>query len=161
MLVFKDLPDTTTPINSENLNENFNESVDKNILSAYSTGSVTLDNNTYEKIPLTSNALVGNKLSINNGGIKIGKGVSYVKASAFITFSTVASNLNRHHLLIYKNNSSVYDIISRFNGNWETISSNETLIPVSENDIIYLYARNQDAAGSIVNTAFMTVEVFK
>ena len=136
-----------------------NDELAKNIIEATASGYVTTGENTNDKISLLSSYNLGNKLSMSNGGIKIGAGVSYIKVSASITFSTVSGTTSRHHLICLKNSSSFIDEISRFSGNWETISSKTYLLSVQENDIIYLYTRTQDSNGSIVDSANITVEV--
>lgn len=130
-----------------------------NIITCIQNASVTTGNNTFDKITLKEDDRIGNKLSVSNGGVKIGKDVSYIKVSGFITFSTVSSTTSRHHLAIYKNSSSVYSLITRFGGNWETIQSVPFLIPVQENDMIYLYTRTQDSSGSVTGTSYLLIEV--
>lgn len=134
--------------------------IEKNIMMAQNSGSITTGQNVYEKIPLELNTSVGTKLTLDttNNGIKIGSGVSYVKVSGSVTFSERAGS-SRHALLIYKNASVVGNAIARFDGNWETIVLNEMLVPVQENDIIYLYVRTQDASGAVTDASFLTVEV--
>jgi hypothetical protein len=132
-----------------------------NIITCTQNASVTTGNNTYDKITLVEYEKIGNKLSISNGGVKIGSGVSYIKVSGFITFSTVSSTTSRHHLQIYKNSTSIYSLITRFGGNWETIQSVPFLISVQENDIIYLYTRSQDSGGSVTGASYLLVEVIE
>ena len=132
-------------------------SAEKNILNAIQKESVTTGNNTNDKIKLISNNSIGNKLTINNDGIKVGAGISYVKVSASATFSTVSGTNSRHHLLIFKNSSGYSDSILRLNGNWQTMTTGEVLIPVQQNDTIYLYTRTQDSSGSVLYAAYVCV----
>lgn len=139
-------------------------SLKPNILTASGTTNITTGNNTYDKIPLEITTQIGDKLSISNdGGIKIGTGVSYIKISGTITFSTISGSGQRHHLNIWKNSSSQATATGRLTGTWETLATDTRLISVQENDVIYLIARTQDGSGAVVNgsSSRLTVEVVK
>ena len=152
---------TAPYINAENLNNNFEELAEKNVMTAINVNTVTTGYNTYDKITLEEYTKVGEKLTIENGGLKIGSGISYIKASASIIFSSVVNSTTRHHIIVRKNDGQALLGIARFNGNWESIATNEVLISVKENDIIYLYVRTQDAGGSTTDACTLTVEAIK
>ena len=150
------------PTDSESLEvdgQNILTKIEKNILNAIQKESITTGNNTNDKIKLVSNNSIGNRLTIDDDGIKVGAGISYVKVSASATFSTVSGTNSRHHLIIFKNSSVYFDSILRLNGNWQTMTTGEVLIPVQQNDTIYLYTRTQDSSGSVLDTAYIIVEV--
>lgn len=148
-----------TTTNKTNLVNAINEVNEINLLHATNSGTVTTVQNTDAKIPMQENIKIGTKLSISNGGIKIGAGVSYVSAFGSLIYERYASG--RTHLEIYKNNDVVQGAISRLSGNWESISTDEVIIPVEENDIIYLYTKTQDAGNALTAAGEMTVQVIK
>lgn len=85
MITFKDLPDTSTPLSSDNLNTNFEE-LNRNAISVFYNGSYTLSAGNI--IPFNLENKHGNKLTLNSGEIVIGSGVSKVEISAQIWFGT-------------------------------------------------------------------------
>lgn len=148
-----------TTTNKTNLVNAINEVNEINLLHATNSGTVTTVQNVDAKISMQENIKLGTKLSISNGGIKIGAGVSYVSAFGSLKYERYASG--RTHLEIYKNNSIVNGFISRLGGNWESIATDEVIIPVEENDIIYLYTKTQDAGNALTEYGEMTVQVIK
>lgn len=148
-----------TTTNKTNLVNAINEVNEINLLHATSTSTITTVQNTDAKIPMQENIKFGTKLSISDGGVKIGAGVSYVRVFGSLKYQTYASG--RTHLEIYKNNSSFAFYTLRLSGNWESISTDEIIIPVEENDIIYMYTRTQDAGNGVTDAGEMTVEVIK
>lgn len=135
----------------------------KNIITASGTSNFTTSTTDIEKIELTTTTKVGDKLSISNGGVLIGSGVSYVKISGTIMFQTISGSGQRHNLYIRNNNTNILSAISRLSGTWEVISTMEIVIPVQKNNIIYLYVRSQDGTGATINggSSRLTVEVVK
>lgn len=132
----------------------------RNIIGASTSTSQTTSTTNGEKVPMTGGTVLGTKLTItNDGGIKIGSGVSYVKAYGAIIFSAISGTDERHHILIYKNSTNHGSLVYRLRGNWDAINIQPTLIPVSADDVIYLYVRTQDSSGSTVYSATLTVEV--
>ena len=91
LIEFKDLPNTDTPINAENLNHNFNYLAEKNYIVATITNEQALSSN----YVLTLDEIVesyGDKLTLSKGKILIGKGISKIKVSGsiFVNFPTSA-----------------------------------------------------------------------
>lgn len=115
------------------------------------------------KITLTNTVSVGTKLTLNNGGIKIGSGITKVAISASTTYTS--STASQHSIVIYKNSKSDDNRVARmlFNcgsniGIQATINIPYQLINVSENDVLYLYvssSENKNVSGAMT---FMTVE---
>lgn len=83
LIEFNDLPNTTTPINATNLNNNFNELNNKSSLSARSgtDGTATSVSGT-DAISTTGTILkIGTKFTLSSGIIVVGSGVSKVRIS--------------------------------------------------------------------------------
>lgn len=148
LITFQDLPSTQTPINSTNLNDNFNEldtKTNPQIITAELSSNFTKTINDYEIIPFNRSVLVGTKLSIDNNGIKVGSGVSKVKISSKATFNSLTSGTK--WLTIYKNNEASIPNIATFSSR-ATIYSTETVITVSEDDVIY--AKVNGTSGDVI-----------
>lgn len=134
----------------------------KSVVSASTSTEYSTTTTNGEKIAMTGAKIIGSKLTLtNDGGIKIGTGVSYVKASGAILFSTITAADQRHHILIYKNSSNMSSLVFRLRGNWDSINIQPVMIQVSPNDVIYLYVRTQDGTGAKIYNAVLTVEVVK
>lgn len=137
-------------------------SKDKNIMTAKlgSTISNTVGG-TYTNLNLVLSNFIGDKLTIQNGGIKIGSGVSKVKVNANLKIAT--NTVGNKHARILKNTTSVGWGISRgiSAGDESSISVSPLLIDVSEDDILYLayYAAAGDGISANYNATYLTVEV--
>ena len=139
LITFQDLPNITTPINAQNLNNNFNEldeKSDKNIITASMSSNFTKTTPDYETLPLNTSLIVGNKLSLNNNSIIVGSDVSKVKVSAKLSFNSVA-NSGLKWLTIFKNNDAVSANPTNLSSR-NMVYSTDTLIEVSVGDIITL-----------------------
>jgi len=113
----------------------FRIGAEPNVLTAYINADVTKSTTGYEKIVLNSSNKVGNRLSVSGGNIVIGQGVSKVKISAKVSFTTVTAGLK--WLTIYRNNS--ISIANPMNLSARgMITSSDTLIDVAEGDTISL-----------------------
>ena len=136
---------------------------EKNILTANLLNNYTIQNTgSYEILPLSQYANVGNKLSVNSsGGIVIGAGVSYIKVSSNVSYNTVAS-ANAKWNSIYKNASAIYPCPTYAN-NRVTIGNSGGIIPVTQGDVIYLEvlgtATDVIRGGTSNNYTCLTVEV--
>lgn len=133
---------------------------DVNIVTAYLNADITATSNTDMKIPLTLENNVGSKLSISNGGIKIGKGVTKVLVSASVYYG-VLGTVGAKNLFIKKNSSNVARKTFRCAGNYDGNSMPMKLLNVQENDILYLYAEvySGDVVSSQQKETYMTVQV--
>lgn len=164
LIEFQDLPSTQTPINSTNLNNNFNEldtKTNPQIITAELTSNFTKTIADYEKLTLASAGSAGTKLTISNGGIKIGSGVSKIKVSAKASFNSVASS-GLKWLTIFNNNSAIIPNPNNLTARG-MIYSTTTIVSVQENDIIYMYVNG--VIGDVVRGGSgytnMTVEVIE
>jgi hypothetical protein len=101
LIEFKDYPNTETPINANNINNNFNELNEKNYITTRYTATsnfVLTKAATLFKYPLNDVILQeGNKLTFNaiNSEVVVGEGVSIVEAtfSSTVIFGTAGSIL--------------------------------------------------------------------
>lgn len=147
LIEFKDYPNTSTPLNAENLNNNFNELAEKNYFVATSTGSITL-NNTVD-IPLTKVRSSGTKLTLENGKIKVGKGVSKVRVSGSIFMNIDGPAFVSGYLWgkIVNNGDHVSGSIAPLLSGMGFVSSSipSIITKVKENDLLFF---SVDAAGA-------------
>lgn len=131
----------------------------KNIITASAEDNYTTTTTGVEKLTLIETAKIGDKLEILDGGIKIGKGVRYVKATGQIFYSGGVNNGDVLGLYIFKNKATIKLAQEKATGATVLVLP-EYLIEVAEGDIIYLYVRDSTNAGAMVNThSFLTVEV--
>lgn len=120
----------------------------KNIITASLHASKTVpaeEQNVYTICPVVLDNRAGAKLSVTtDGGIKIGKGISKVLVSSRIAIKA-NNELADRHLRLIKGASNAQEntiawtfggIDAGFRGNLYIIP---TLVPVSENDVIYMY----------------------
>ena len=144
--------------------------VNRNIMTRSLSAQITsLTVNTYTIIPLNLSNSVGSRLTTtNDGGIKIGAGVSKILVSGQMSIEGVTTGGNRH-LRIVKNSYSANNTLGWV---WDTLEVSDaetlTIIPqvasVSENDVIYLYYYVPNSADKIGGNAqggrtSLTVEV--
>lgn len=137
---------------------------ERNIITAKGVSQEIETISSGSKVTLSNAVIVGNKLTINNGGIKIGSGVSKVVINASTTYTS--SSPSQHGLIIYKNSKTDENRVARMLFNCgsnidiqPTIDIPNQVIEVSENDILYLYASsssNKNISGAL---SYMTVEV--
>lgn len=86
---------------------------------------------------------VGEKFTLENGGIKIGEGITKVLVSAQTVMSYATSETI--HFAIYKNDSEVARAVMSAPGTIQhSINITDKLIDVQEGDIIYMYLRGKD-----------------
>ena len=99
--------------------------------------------NTQETLPLTLTKYgVGNKLTVSNNGVVIGKGVSKVLVSAQVYWYTTVSG--SEGIVYIAKNGQNYSISNRkFADNYEHQVTPTIAIPVQEGDIITLKVLNQ------------------
>lgn len=109
--------------------------LEDNIITAYRDADVTKGTTGYERIVLNGSNRVGNRLSISSGNIVIGAGISKVKISAKVSFTSVTAGVK--WLTIYRNNNA--SVANPMNLSARgMITSSDTLIDVAEGDTISL-----------------------
>lgn len=149
-----------------NLQQKIDESVNKNILTAFLTSQQTTSQS-FGKINLDSKVSVGDKLTLNDNGIKIGAGVTKVKVSAGVSTTWNSPVSNDFNLFITKNGTTESNIVIKINGakpstNYGgSVMLSEQLIEVKENDVLYLclYGTINSLIYDFNRATYMTVEV--
>lgn len=120
-----------------------NKIFERNILTATIENNVNV-NQEYTNLNLIESVKVGNKLSIENGRIKIGKGVSKIKVNA----SVFLENINKDNIsyiwsFIKKNDIQINGAIcSGVSVYFQSCAISDIIIDVQENDTIYLCINN-------------------
>lgn len=181
---WKDDPDTSTPLDSGNLKAMENNAEDginklksnvqtavteietkmkKNIITAYSTKNQKgVSNST--TVTLTESISVGDKLTLQNNAIVIGKGISKVKVSGVIYFENItAAQIYLFPKIMQNNNTLLAPIVSKASNQFETVVFAEALVEVIEGDKFTLNVGDVnnlkvDIKGNR-NATYLTVEV--
>ncbi len=106
------------------------------------------------------------KLKFHNNGVKIGSGVSKIKVSANLVYSS--SSTTRQWFRLLKNGELINDFIFYGTKNYVTANFTSKIINVQENDLITTQLYNIEGTGHISVSAglsrdstYMTVEVVK
>ena len=133
---------------------------DQSQLMAVYTGSTTISSTDHVKLTLTEKVKNCSLLSISDGVIKIGTGVTKVEVSGNVYFSTGMNSGDSIRSLIYKNDEVVARNFNRCGGTYEDRPISPFLVDVSEGDIIYLYGSNATAGrGIITENNYLVVKV--
>lgn len=135
----------------------------KNIVTVIGNGDTTLSTTEATDVKMKGSVILGTKLTNNSDGqVIIGPGVNYVKIEASLYAYSGFTNGDLVHLNILRNTSTVYSVMKRITGSYETIAGAGKIIAVSEGDVIKLCGRNQTGARGLIsgsgNVTFMTVE---
>ncbi len=132
-----------------------NEKTQRNVLTANIT-STTTSSGAQTTLLVKEQCKVGNKLSIENGKIKIGTGVSKVLVSAKILMDTTELTTNSFYILQNSN------VINRANGygRYETLSIATFLVNVDVNDTFELSVFTETNA-TIHDGSYITIEVIE
>ena len=156
---FQDLPNTSTPINSNNLNQmqtNIENAITKNIICARNASeNITTTAESQEVfVPLSIIvAQQGNKFTLNNdGSITVGEGVTQIEASFMTSMQITSSGQTYQEFRITKNGNKIgggiqIRISDRLNIA-TPITHNPVPIDVQEGDIIAAKVFNR-LAGSM------------
>lgn len=120
-----------------------NELNTNNFIQMALTNKYFITNTIQQNIPLTLDFVVGEKLTVQNNGVKIGKGISHVEVNYTIWYENQQGYFSHH---ITKNlNTITYNIQPvKYTDSWGTASAS-CIIPVSEGDIINLQCRFSSA----------------
>lgn len=129
-------------------------------LMAVFTGTTTISSTAHVKLSLTEKVRNGGLLTISNGGIRIGAGVTKVEVSGNVYFSTGMSSGDSLRSFIYKNDEVIAHNFNRCSGTYEDRPISPVLLSVTEGDIIYLYGSNASAGrGIITENNYLVVKV--
>lgn len=139
--------------------------IDKNAITIYTDTNITYTSKDNMKLKLNTVATkVGKKFTLtDDGGVRIGKGVSTVAVSGSVYFFTGSNHADGKEAIICKN--SIENAIStgstRLNYNYIRVSAPYSIINVAEGDIIYLCSKNdttnETVLGNGKNNTFLTV----
>lgn len=134
--------------------------IQRNVMTRSLSAQITdLVVNTYTIIPLDLSNAVGGKLTAtNDGGIKIGSGISKILVSGQMAVEIVAT-AGRRHVRIIKNSYSAANTLA---WGWDNLQINDseciTISPqiadVTANDIIYLVYYTGDISDKIGGNAY-------
>lgn len=118
--------------------------IKKSIMTRSLSGAITdLAVNTYTIVPLNLDITMGDGLSTtDNGGIKIGQGINYVKVSAQLGYDKVYTDSSRHMRIIKNSytsdNTLAWSWLYMTANSPEIITISPILAKVSEGDEIYI-----------------------
>ena len=132
---------------------------DKSEIMGIFSGSISITSTEHNKITLTESVKVGSKLSISNGGIKIGAGVSKIEVSGNVYFSTGMTEGDSIRSFVYKNDEAIVHNYNRSNGTYEDRPISSFLLSVSEGDILYLYGSNATSGRGVIEDSYLVVKV--
>ncbi len=120
-----------------------NRILEKNILTATVESNVNL-NQEFTNLNLIENVKIGNKLSIKDGRIKIGSGISKIKVNASVFLEDInKDNISYIWSFIKKNNVEINGAIcSGVSVYFQSCTLSDIIIDVQENDTIYLCINN-------------------
>lgn len=106
------------------------------------------------------------KLKLQSNGVKIGSGVSKIKVSANLVYSSLGTT--RQWFRLFKNDTLINDFIFYGTNNFMTANCISKMINVQENDLITIQLYNIEGTGHIGISAglsrestYMTVEAVK
>jgi len=146
--------------------------LERNVATVSLSAAITnLAVNTYTIIPFDLSNTAGSKLTItNDGGIKIGAGITKVLVSGMISYDTVTATGSKH-LRIIKNSYSANNTLS---WSWQTLVQSQPgnveampiLADVQEGDIIYMIYYTGSSTDKIGGNTYggrtsLTVEVIE
>lgn len=140
-----------------------NELNGRNILTATTSSDVTLSSTSDTAVDLVLSNSIGSKLSVSNGKVVIGSGVSKVLISGKANFNTLTSSATQRYFKIKKNNTEI--LVSRnaspSNTNGLAMPITPNLIDVTSGDTISISA--QGVSGDVLRTTnvwtYITIEV--
>ena len=131
----------TTPLSAANLKEMEDntekaiiEATEKNIITAYSTETQKgVSNST--TVTLSESISVGDKLTLQNNAIVIGRGISKVKVSGVIYFENVTDvQIYLFPRIMQNNEKLLAPIVSKASNQFEAVVFAEALVEVIEGD---------------------------
>lgn len=140
-----------------------NEINSKHIITAYYTSDKAL-NSEYKTPNFDSADVIGTKLTLSNGKIKIGAGVSKVKVSFTVFYNNIGDTAYAWAQLT-KNNTNVVGVITASPKAFMTGTCSERIISVNENDLLSIKYNNPDySTGNLQvrgggDNTYITVEV--
>lgn len=137
----------------------FEEVSEKSIITAGINGNLTMTS-MQEYLTLVEQQKRGTELSIQNGNIIIGNGITKVKISANMNYQSGIQAGDLVELDIYRNNTLVTRAVTRTQASWAFLSCSPRLVAVTSGDIIKFMAWENNRTGALINVAdtWITVE---
>lgn len=144
------------------------ENLEKNAITVTIKDMINkVDVRNLSKVPLdTISSIVGEQLSLENNGIKIGKGISHVLVSGVVFFndvSIIAGNTIRLQIVNETKNIPIINtqIVSPATKNaaYFSVDSGIKMIDVSEGDIITLKTQNDNNSTSNIQNIYTNLTV--
>jgi len=125
---------------------NVSEELTKSVMTASFTTNYSIQqDNTYEQLVLDASIEKGKKLSLDAGGIKIGKGINKVLVSGKVVFNTLIAGTK--WFSIYKNSGNIAAFPAVLSGR-NALTIPAFIVEVKENDVII--AKVQGTASDVV-----------
>ena len=164
LIKFQNYPSTETPLNAENLNHNFNELNKKGNfikVSMYSDLTLTSADMTIVKFDKVDEQL-GDGLSLTeDGGIKIGKGISAIRVVGQAYYYTGTPD-GIKTVYLYRNSAQISTTnYSEPTAQYTHLNTPSLCMKVNEESIIYLKVKGNvgDKFKNYNTGTFLTVEV--
>ena len=141
--------------------------INRDIMTAKLTANISdITATAFTTFALNDSVEVGNRLSLVNGGIKIGAGVSKIKVDAKMQIHTGSSASTRYFVIVKNsyqsdNSNTITWVVAMMDGSiYGELAIPPTLYEVSENDVIYLvyYLRTGDTIQGGSGQTYLTVE---
>lgn len=161
LIEFKNLPDTTTPLTAQNLNNNFNE-LKPSIISIkvgddYSWTSPTQWDAGVIHFDTVLNSY-NNSFTLENYGIKIGSNTNMVKVTVRLEFY---GSTDQTGIFVYKNNAYYRNVlISPVDTGTTEVNLTNLLVDVQPNDVLTfaIYSNASGITRYITARTYATVE---
>lgn len=118
------------------------------------------------KVPFNSNKTFGKRLSVYNGGIKIGNGITRVMVSfhAFMeayvtnTFTVVKNSFSQANTLVEQESSFAGEDASSHQ--YYEVNAMPQLVEVQEGDVLYLYVTDYKTIPEVmISNSYLTIQV--
>ncbi len=143
------------------------DKIQRHIITAKGNGASITATSSGSKVTLTEAITVGTKITLSNGGIKIGSNVQKISIEGTTVFTS--GQTGQHGVYIYKNTKTETNLLARTmlnTANNADIQSNLNITRriidnVSEGDIIYLYVTSNINHEVSAPLSMLTVEVIE
>lgn len=154
---WKNLPDTSTPLNADNLNK-------RDIIRIDLNGNYTVQSSAIIEVPLNRIAYqVGSELTFKNNKVYVSNKVKTVKISGAVTYVPSSTGVKSSYFTKDPGNTVCFAEVYATNNNtyFRGVVSDYIYTDLKEND--YIYLRSQCAINDIISQGrtYMTIEVIE
>ena len=150
----------------ETMQNNAEESIEViNVARAYQTDAQIVNDN--ETIRMGASEIIGNSLTFENYGIRIGKGISHIKVYAQVFFEYIATDQNYFWIQVRKNDEIVASKLNTCPPNEDYIIADIYNEPISVNEGDLITLNGGDCNNKLPTTrsgkfnTFLIVEALK